>query len=284
MPNVPGRELQGVHMAMDFLTLNTKALLDGGNVGKDWRRRWGTSSGPPPIDASGKAAVVIGGGDTGNDVIGTSVRQGARQVINLEIMPQAPDQRAKNNPWPHWPMVFKTDYGHQEAKLINDGNDIREYCVLTKEFIGDGNGNVKGVKIVSVRWDRVNDQTRMVEVPGSERVLEADLVFLALGFTGPEHPLAEAFGVDMDRSGNYEAAYKQVASDFQTSNPKVFAAGDCRRGQSLVVWAIREGRDVATAIDHFMNGDAGRYGTDGILADDAENRKAGGSPLSLLRA
>jgi len=238
------------------LTLNTKALLDGGNVGQNWRRWWGTSQADPcetpPIDASGKCVIVIGGGDTGNDCIGTAVRQGARQVINLELMPQAPQQRAKSNAWPHWPLVFRTDYGHEEASLLNNGRDIREYCVSTKEFVGDDNGNLVGVKVVTVRWEEVNERLRMVEVSGSERLIRADLCFLALGFTGPEHPLAEAFGVDLDRVGNYQALYQHVSDDFRTTNPKVFAAGDCRRGQSLVVWAIREGRDAAASIDRFL--------------------------------
>mmetsp|Transcript_62362 Transcript_62362/g.174232 ORF Transcript_62362/g.174232 Transcript_62362/m.174232 type:complete len:2159 (-) Transcript_62362:60-6536(-) len=256
MQHIPGRELHGIHMAMDYLTLNTRALLDGGHVGKNWRRWWGTGRNDPsqatPIDAKDKCVVVIGGGDTGNDCIGTAVRQGATQVINLELMPQPPDQRAKSNPWPHWPMVMRTDYGHEEAALRNGGNDIREFCVATKEFVGDDNGKLVGMKVVSVRWDSINDQMRMVEVPGSERLIRADLIFLALGFTGPEHPLAEAFGVDIDRVGNYQALYQHVPGDFRTTNPKVFAAGDCRRGQSLVVWAIREGRDAAAAIERFL--------------------------------
>jgi len=256
MQSVPGRELQGIHMAMDYLTGNTKALLDGGVVGKGWRRWWGTGKTDPtvpePIDVNGKCVVVIGGGDTGNDCIGTAVRQGARQVINLELMPQPPGQRAAGNPWPHWPLVFRTDYGHQEAALLNDDRDIREFCVATKEFVGDDNGKLVGVKIVGVRWDEVNGQMRMVELPGSERLIRADFVFLALGFTGPEHPLGEAFGLDFDKSGNFKALYQHVEGDFRTANPKVFAAGDCRRGQSLVVWAIREGRDAAAAIEKFM--------------------------------
>merc|ERR1719253_1713105 len=248
--NVPGRELTGVHLAMEYLTQNTKALLDGGNVGNGWRKWWGTNTdGPKPIDAKGKTVVVIGGGDTGNDCIGTAVRQGATNVINLELMPQPPASRSPSNPWPHWPMVFKVDYGHEEAKPLNNGEDIRQYAVSTKEFISDGNGNVTGMTLVSVQFVGGKIQ----EVPGSERTINCDLVMLALGFLGPEQPLADMFQVDKDQRSNYKAMYANEERDFVTSNPKVFAAGDCRRGQSLVVWAIKEGRDAATAINRFLS-------------------------------
>jgi len=199
---------------------------------------------------------VIGGGDTGNDCIGTSVRHGATHVVNLELMPKPPQQRAASNPWPHWPMVFKVDYGHEEAAPLNNGDDIREYGVSTKEFMTDSQGKLIGLKIVSVKWERVEGQMRMVEVPGSVKVLEADLVFLALGFMGPEQTLAEAFGIDTDERSNYKARYDKSPGDFRTSHPKVFAAGDCRRGQSLVVWAIKEGRDAAEEINRAIMGDA----------------------------
>ncbi|CAK8989583.1 unnamed protein product, partial [Durusdinium trenchii] len=252
MQNVPGRDLSGVHLAMDYLTYNTKALLDGGDVGSKWRRWWGAKKNgtdPKTLDAKDKKVIVIGGGDTGNDCIGTAVRQGAKSVINLELMPQPPKQRAPNNPWPHWPLVFKVDYGHEEAAPLNGNKDIREYGALTKEFLDDGHGNLKGIKMVNVRWEKIDGQMRMMEQPGSEKILEADLILLALGFLGPENPLANAFGVDMDERGNYKALYQKSEGDFQTSNPKVFAAGDCRRGQSLVVWAIKEGRDAADAVN-----------------------------------
>jgi len=255
LPSVPGRNHAGIHLAMEFLHRNTKALLDGGNVGANWRQWWGSSkskSGSPPISAEGKHVVVIGGGDTGNDCIGTAVRHGAKQVINLEVMAKPPDSRAPLNPWPHWPVVFKVDYGHEEARLLGTGEDIREYGVSTKEFIGDGNGNVIGLRIVSVKWERKDGQMKMVELPGSERVLKADLVLLALGFLGPERSLAEQFGIDCDQRGNYKARYDNAKGDFRTSNPKVFASGDCRRGQSLVVWAIKEGRDAAEEINNFL--------------------------------
>eukprot|EP00929_Paragymnodinium_shiwhaense_P010549 TRINITY_DN1152_c0_g1_i4.p1 TRINITY_DN1152_c0_g1~~TRINITY_DN1152_c0_g1_i4.p1 ORF type:complete len:943 (+),score=262.91 TRINITY_DN1152_c0_g1_i4:375-2831(+) len=251
---VPGRDAKGVHLAMEFLTKNTKALLDGGNVGKSWRQWWGKSKdgAPPPIDAKGKNVIVIGGGDTGNDCIGTSVRHGAKRVINLELMPRPPNERGANNPWPHWPVVFKVDYGHEEAAPLNSNEDIREYGVSTKEFLTDGQGNLTGLKIVSVKWEKKDGQMRMVEVPGSEKILEAELCLLALGFLGPEAPLAEQFSIDMDDRGNYKAAYDKKNGDFQTSNEKVFACGDCRRGQSLVVWAIKEGRDAADEVNRYL--------------------------------
>ncbi|OLP85282.1 Glutamate synthase 1 [NADH], chloroplastic [Symbiodinium microadriaticum] len=279
MQSVPGRDLSGIHLAMDYLTHNTKALLDGGDVSNKWRRWWGAKKNgmdPKTLDAKDKKVIVIGGGDTGNDCIGTAVRQGAK-VVNLELMGKPPKQRAPHNPWPHWPMVFKVDYGHEEA--------TRHYGALTKEFLDDGHGNVKGIKMVNVRWEKIDGQMRMMEQPGSEKIIEADLILLALGFLGPENPLAAAFGVDMDERGNYkvrtssiekscmlsqlsqpdialvcksQALYQKSEGDFQTSNPKarrslwtvvpldfrlklfeVFAAGDCRRGQSLVVWAIK---------------------------------------------
>lgn len=256
MQTVTGRDLNGIHLAMDYLTFNTKALLDGGDVSNKWRRWWGAKKNgtdPKVLDAKDKKVIVIGGGDTGNDCIGTAVRQGAKSVINLELMPQPPQTRSPNNPWPHWPLVFKVDYGHEEAAPLNKNKDIREYGALTKEVLDDGHGNVKGIKMVNVRWEKIDGQMRMLEQPGSEKILEADLILLALGFLGPEHPLANAFGVDMDERGNYKALYQKSEGDFQTSNPKVFAAGDCRRGQSLVVWAIKEGRDAADAINGYLH-------------------------------
>jgi len=256
MQSVPGRDLSGIHLAMDYLTHNTKALLDGGDVSNKWRRWWGAKKNgmdPKTLDAKDKKVIVIGGGDTGNDCIGTAVRQGAKAVVNLELMGKPPKQRAPHNPWPHWPMVFKVDYGHEEAaNQCNNDQDIRHYGALTKEFLDDGHGNVKGIKMVNVRWEKIDGQMRMMEQPGSEKIIEADLILLALGFLGPENPLAAAFGVDMDERGNYKALYQKSEGDFQTSNPKVFAAGDCRRGQSLVVWAIKEGRDAATAVNSYL--------------------------------
>eukprot|EP00746_Dinoflagellata_sp_MGD_P145901 gnl/MRDRNA2_/MRDRNA2_78462_c0_seq2.p1 gnl/MRDRNA2_/MRDRNA2_78462_c0~~gnl/MRDRNA2_/MRDRNA2_78462_c0_seq2.p1 ORF type:complete len:2196 (-),score=483.92 gnl/MRDRNA2_/MRDRNA2_78462_c0_seq2:357-6944(-) len=254
MGATPGRELQGIHLAMDYLTKNTQALLNGGSCGKSWRQWYGGKGEAIPIDAQGKKVLVIGGGDTGNDCIGTAARQGATQVVNLELLPRPPDTRAPENNWPHWPHVFKVDYGHQEAAdQCNSGQDIREYQVATKEFVAGDRGQVVGVKVVSVQWQKAGGQMKMVEVPGSEKVIEADLVFLALGFLGPENHIAEMFHVDLDSRSNFKATYNNVPGDFCTSNPKVFATGDCRRGQSLVVWAIKEGRDAADSVHAYLS-------------------------------
>jgi glutamate synthase (NADPH/NADH) len=236
------------------LQKNTKALLDGGECGKSWRQWYNHKNETVPIDAAGKKVLVIGGGDTGNDCIGTATRQGATKVVNLELLPRPPNSRAPENNWPHWPHVFKVDYGHGEAAdKTNAGQDIREYEVATKEFVAGDRGQVVGVKVVNVQWQKAGGQMKMVEVPGSERIIEADLVFLALGFLGPEGSLAEMFQIDCDSRSNYKATYNKVPGDFRTSNPKVFAAGDCRRGQSLVVWAIKEGRDCADAVHRHLN-------------------------------
>jgi len=249
--NVAGRQLANVHLAMEFLHGNTKAILDSGAVGSNWRQASNNAS-KPPIDAAGKKVVVIGGGDTGNDCIGTSVRHGATSVTNLELLPAPPPQRAPHTPWPHWPSQYRTDYGHEEAaKMCNDGKDIRIFSVLTKEFIGDVSGKVIGVNVVDLKWEHVNGQMKMKEVPGSARVLQADLVLLALGFLGPEMPLAEQFGVKVEQ-GNFKAPYGRQPGSFRTTNPKVFAAGDCRRGQSLVVWGIAEGREASIAIHKYL--------------------------------
>jgi glutamate synthase (NADPH/NADH) len=247
LATVPGRSLQNVHFAMEFLHGNTKAILDSGAVNTTWRKASDEGT-KPPIEAAGKRVVIIGGGDTGNDCIGTSVRHGATSIRNLELLPQPPPERASNTPWPHWPSQYKTDYGHEEAAVkTNGGKDIRLFSVLTKEFIGNVAGEVTGVNIVDLTWAHENGQMKMKEVPGSERVLEADLVLLALGFLGPEGSLAEQFGVTVER-GNFKAQFGRTPGCFRTSNPKVFAAGDCRRGQSLVVWGIAEGREASVAI------------------------------------
>ncbi len=233
---IPGRELSGVHFAMEFLTLNTKSLLDS------------DLSDGKYIDAKGKDVVVIGGGDTGNDCLGTSLRHGCRGLVNLELLPQPPDGRAEDNPWPQWPLVFRTDYGHDEAKA-KLGADPREFCVLSKEFLDDGKGNVAGVRTVRVEWQKDGDgRWQMAEVPGSEQDFPAQLVFLAMGFVGPEETLVERLGLETDARSNFQAEF----SAYATSVDGVFAAGDCRRGQSLVVWAIREGRDAALAIDSYL--------------------------------
>lgn len=253
MDKLPGRSLNGVHLAMEFLNSNTKTLLDNGAVNLDWRR----AGSPPPIDVAGKHVVVIGGGDTGNDCIGTSVRHGATGIINLELLPKPPPTRAPGTPWPHWPTQYRVDYGHEEAaRATNEGNDIRMFSVTTKEFVGDTNGNVRGVKIADVQWKHKDGRMHMSEVSGTERLVKADAVFLALGFLGPETPLAQKFGVQLTERGNYKADFGRQGVGYRTTNPKVFAAGDCRRGQSLVVWGIAEGREASKAIHKYIMGPA----------------------------
>ncbi|KAF5841354.1 hypothetical protein DUNSADRAFT_13222 [Dunaliella salina] len=244
-----GRELQGIHFAMEFLTANTRSLLDSGLADGNY------------ISAAGKKVVVIGGGDTGTDCIGTSVRHGATSVVNLELMPRPPDTRAPGNAWPQWPRIFRVDYGHAEAALTY-GQDPRKYSVMTRRFVGDEQGKLKGVEIVGVKMERdaQTGQFRPMEIPGTVQMLEADLVFLAMGFLGPEATLAEQLDIARDERSNFKAAF----GDFATSVPGVFAAGDCRRGQSLVVWAIREGRDAAKSIDGFLESRVGRQ----LLAND----------------
>jgi glutamate synthase (NADPH/NADH) small chain len=236
--SVPGRDLSGIHFAMDFLTANTKSLLDSSFA--DGKR----------IDAAGKKVIVIGGGDTGNDCIGTSIRHGCAGVVNFELLPKPPEGRTADMPWPTFPRTLKVDYGHGEA-IHAFGADPREYCVSTKEFVGDETGAVKGVRTVRVEWKRNEaGQFAMQEIPGSEEYFEADLVLLALGFLGPEQELLSGLGVATDERGNAKAAY----GAFSSSTHKVFAAGDARRGQSLVVWAINEGRAAAREIDRFLMG------------------------------
>ena len=235
---VPGRELKGVHFALEFLGANTKSLLDSNLAdGKN-------------ISAKGKKVIVIGGGDTGNDCIGTSLRHGATSVVNFEVLPKPPAERTIDMPWPTFPRTLKVDYGHGEA-IEKFGKDPREYCISTKEFVSDGNGNVKGLKTVRVEWKKNEaGQFAMTEIAGSEEYFEADLVFLALGFLGPEDDILKDLGVEVDPRSNVKADYGK----FSTSAPKVFASGDARRGQSLVVWAINEGRGAAREIDRFLMG------------------------------
>ncbi|MEX1039600.1 MAG: glutamate synthase subunit beta [Pirellulaceae bacterium] len=235
---IPGRDLKGVHFAMDFLRANTKSLLDSKHADGNY------------ISAEGKNVIVIGGGDTGNDCIGTSIRQGCKSMVNFELLPEPPEQRAPDNPWPQWAKVFRVDYGHEEAKA-KFGNDPREFCVLSKEFIDDGKGNLAGIRTVRVEWTK-DDSGRfnMHEVPGSEQEFKAEVVMLAMGFLGPEATLAEKLGLETDQRSNFQAEYGR----FATSIDGVFAAGDCRRGQSLVVWAINEGRAAARECDRYLMG------------------------------
>ncbi|KAJ7965362.1 Glutamate synthase 1 [NADH], chloroplastic [Quillaja saponaria] len=234
---VPGRELSGVHFAMEFLHANTKSLLDSNLQDGNY------------ISANGKKVVVIGGGDTGTDCIGTSIRHGCSSVVNLELLPEPPRTRAPGNPWPQWPRVFRVDYGHQEA-AAKFGKDPRSYEVLTKRFVGDENGMVKGLEVVRVQWEKdATGKFQFKEVEGSEKVIEADLVFLAMGFLGPESTVADKLVVEQDNRSNLKAEYGR----FATNVKGIFAAGDCRRGQSLVVWAISEGRQTAAQVDKYLS-------------------------------
>lgn len=237
----PGRDLGGIHLAMDFLTRNTKSLLDS-------NLKEGTY-----LSAKGKNVIVIGGGDTGADCIGTSLRHGATSIVNFELLDVPPEARAPNNPWPQWPRIYRVDYSHAETKA-KLGADPRAFNILTKEFVDDGNGRVKGVKTVQVDWSKPGEKAPFTEVPGSEKVWPAELVFLATGFIGPELEVGEMLGVETQNPrGNWQT-FAAEHGLFATNVEKVFAAGDCRRGQSLVVWAINEGRGAARAIDEFLMG------------------------------
>ena len=234
---VEGRNLKGIHFAMDFLTQNTRSLLDGQQNG-DF------------ISAEGKDVMVIGGGDTGTDCVGTSMRHGCQSLIQLEILPRPPQERAKDNPWPEWPKVHRMDYGQEEA-AAKFGADPRVYLTTAKKFIGDAKGWVKEVLTVQIQWER-NDKGQFVpkEVPGTEQARSAQLVLLAMGFLGPEQPLLDELGIQRDARTNVKAEFDQYA----TSLKGVFAAGDCRRGQSLVVWAFNEGRGAARECDRHLMG------------------------------
>jgi glutamate synthase (NADPH/NADH) small chain len=234
---IEGRQLKGVHFAMEFLTANTKALLD--------RHKNGNF-----IDATGKDVIVIGGGDTGTDCVGTSMRHGCKSLAQLEILPKPPLHRAPDNPWPQWPKTYKLDYGQEEA-AAKFGADPRVYLVTAKKFIPDAHGHVSGVEIVDVQWER-NDKGQFIpkQMVGTERILPAQLVLLAMGFLGPEDAIAQQLNVMRDERSNYKADYGK----YTTNIPGVFSAGDCRRGQSLVVWAINEGRQAARECDRYLMG------------------------------
>lgn len=230
---VPGADLEGLHLAMHFLKQNNKAV-----AGDDLQ-----AEGIEQIRADGKDVIVIGGGDTGSDCIGTSNRHGAKSVTNFELLPRPPKGRPGYQPWPFYPMKLNTSTSHQEGVH-------REWGILTKEILGE-NGKVTGLKTVNVRFVKGGDgRPKMEEEPGSEHVWPADLIILALGFTGPEPTLPEKLGVDLNPQGNIQAG----EMEFRTSVPNIFAAGDCRRGQSLIVWAISEGRECARKVDEYLMG------------------------------
>ena len=227
---IPGREGDGVHFAMEFLGKNTKSLLDSKLKNNNF------------ISAKDKNVIVIGGGDTGNDCLGTSLRHKCKSLLNFEIMPELPKDRADNNPWPLFPRIHKVDYGHEESIEVL-GKDPREYSISGKEFLRDESGKLIGIKTVMV-------DSAFKEIKGTEKTWKADLILLAMGFLGPEHYINQEVDIDLDERSNFKADH----NIHKTSHPKVFAAGDCRRGQSLVVWAINEGRAAAREIDKELMG------------------------------
>ena len=234
---IDGRALKGIHFAMDFLTHNTRGLLDGSHNGNF-------------ISADGKDVMVIGGGDTGTDCVGTSLRHGCKSLVQVEILPRPPLDRASDNPWPEWPKVYRMDYGQEEA-AAKFGADPRVYLTTATKFIGDDQGWVKEVRTIEVQWER-NEKGHFVpkQVPGTEQVRPAQLVLLAMGFLGPEQPLLDDLGVHRDPRTNVKAEFEK----YSTNLKGVFAAGDCRRGQSLVVWAFNEGRGAARECDRYLMG------------------------------
>uniref|UniRef100_A0A6P7GF34 glutamate synthase (NADH) n=1 Tax=Diabrotica virgifera virgifera TaxID=50390 RepID=A0A6P7GF34_DIAVI len=228
---LPGRQLNGIHFAMEFLEGWQKKQL-GANF-----------DGPHAKD---KNVIIIGGGDTGCDCIATSLRQGAASITTFEILPEPGPKRSNDNPWPQWPRVFRVDYGHEEVK-VRYGSDPRVFSIMTQEFLDDGKGNVSGVKTVNVEWTKDDSgRWQMNQVPGTEKIFKADLVLLAMGFLGPERAIGDQLELTLDARSNFNT------KDYKTNVDNVFAAGDCRRGQSLVVWAIAEGRQAAKAVDEFL--------------------------------
>ncbi|KAF8654066.1 hypothetical protein AX16_003599 [Volvariella volvacea WC 439] len=235
---IPNRNVDGIHFAMEYLQLNTKSLLDSGLEDGAY------------INAKGKDVIVIGGGDTGNDCIGTAMRHGAKSVVNFELLPKPPATRGRDNPWPQWPRIFRTDYGHTEV-AAHFGNDPREYCISTKDFVVDDKGKLQGLNTVRVEWTKDSGgRWKMEEVPGSEKFFPAQLVFLALGFLGPTTEVTKPLGLKQDARSNIQTPPKK----YSTNVEGVFAAGDCRRGQSLIVWGINEGRGAAAEVDAWLSG------------------------------
>lgn len=237
--NVPGRDAKGIYYAVDFLTGVTKSLLDSNFTdGKH-------------VAVKGKKVMVIGGGDTGNDCCGTAIRLGASSVVQLEMMPKAPDTRAENNPWPQWPRVCKTDYGQEEA-IAMWGHDPRIYTTTVTEFIKNEKGELCKAKLVKLesKKDEKSGRMMMVPVAGSEQIVDVDIVLIAAGFLGTQKYVAEAFGVELNQRTNVSTE----AGKYETNVENVFTAGDMHRGQSLVVWAIREGREAAKAVDESLMG------------------------------
>ena len=234
----PGRGGDGIYFAVDFLTSTTKMVLSSNISDTNY------------ISAKYKDVVIIGGGDTGNDCVGTCIRHGCKSVTQLEMMPIPPATRAANNPWPEWPKVLKTDYGQEESIAVF-GKDPRVYLTTVKSFVRDSEGRLTGVETVKIDWQKGADgRMQMNLIEGSEEVIPAQIVLIAAGFLGPESYIAESFGLETDARSNIKAS----AGDHKTSRDKVFAAGDVRRGQSLVVWGLREGRDCAVEVDKYLMG------------------------------
>lgn len=236
--SIEGRDLRGIHFAMEFLHGNTKHLLD--HEFKD----------NPPISANGDHVIVIGGGDTGTDCVGTSMRHQCKSITQFEIMPQPPDERQPDNPWPEWPKVYRLDYGQEEA-AARFGADPRSYMIMTEKFVGDDSGHVKTLHTINVEWAKDNDGRFFPKkIPGSEKTWPADLVLLAMGFLGPEDTILDQLAIERDARSNAKAEEGLYATNIKG----VFAAGDMRRGQSLVVWAINEGRAAARECDRYLMG------------------------------
>ncbi|MBK9990239.1 MAG: glutamate synthase subunit beta [Verrucomicrobia bacterium] len=234
---IEGRNLKGVHFAMEYLTATTKAVLAGNPASS-------------VITGKDKHVVVIGGGDTGTDCVGSSIRLGCKSVIQIEILPKPPLERTNDNPWPEWPKTLKVDYGQEEA-AAKQGADPRTYLTTVKKFIGNADGAVKELVTVQIKWDK-NDKGQFVpvELPGTEKTIPADLVLLAMGFVGPEQGIMDELKLERDARTNIKAEHEK----YTTNLKGIFAAGDCRRGQSLVVWAINEGRGAAREADRFLMG------------------------------
>jgi glutamate synthase (NADPH/NADH) small chain len=237
-----GRNLRGIRFAMEFLHANTKSLLDSDHEDGCY------------LSAQGKDVIVIGGGDTGTDCVGTALRQGCKSLVQFEILAKPPDMRAPDNPWPQWPKIYRLDYGQEEAAAVF-GQDPRTYCIMSKRFVGDHDGHVRAGQTVRIEWAKGQNERLMPrEIPGTEREWPAQMILLAMGFLGPETAgLLSELGVSIDERGNVA-----VDEDKMTSVPKVFAAGDMARGQSLVVWAIADGRRAATGVDKYLMGET-RY-------------------------